>query len=320
LASIATSYRIPSKEFEKQYKDHISDYHIWDQKKYAERYMLFDYNIEPHISIDEVSITNGELYTIITNKKGHGKKGTLIATIQGTKVTDIVDVLRRIPLVERQRITEVTLDMADNMARSVKAMFPNANLVLDRFHVQQLVTEAVQRIRINIRHKILDQENKRAIQARKQGKRYYPFVYTNGDTLKQLLARSRYLLFKPSSRWHESQRERADILFKLYPEIKEAYNLSMMFRSVYEHSKTKKQARSRLMQWYAVVNQKNIDGFIAVADTIQLHENDILNYFINRSTNASAESFNAKIKGFRTLLRGVRDKSFFFFRLATLYA
>lgn len=40
------------------------------------------------------------------------------------------------------------------------------------------------------------------------------------------------------------------------------------------------------------------------------HYNEILNYFERRSTNASAESFNAKIKNFRIQLRGVRDKHF----------
>ncbi|MBI6118275.1 transposase, partial [Salegentibacter maritimus] len=43
-------------------------------------------------------------------------------------------------------------------------------------------------------------------------------------------------------------------------------------------------------------------------------------YFTNRSTNASAESFNAKIKAFRAQLRGVRNTEFFLFRLEKLFA
>ena len=46
----------------------------------------------------------------------------------------------------------------------------------------------------------------------------------------------------------------------------------------------------------------------------------ILNYFDNRSTNASAESFNAKIKAFRAQFRGVRNVDFFLFRLTQIYA
>ena len=46
----------------------------------------------------------------------------------------------------------------------------------------------------------------------------------------------------------------------------------------------------------------------------------ILNYFDNRSTNASSESFNAKVKAFRAQFRGVRDIPFFIFRLAKIFA
>ena len=50
------------------------------------------------------------------------------------------------------------------------------------------------------------------------------------------------------------------------------------------------------------------------------HYDEVLNFFNNRSTNAFAESFNAKIKQFRAQLRGVIDIKFFFFRLMKLYA
>ncbi|WP_429413466.1 transposase [Roseimarinus sediminis] len=51
-----------------------------------------------------------------------------------------------------------------------------------------------------------------------------------------------------------------------------------------------------------------------------LNYTTILNYFINRITNASAESFNAKIKAFRSQFRGVRNIPFFLYRLAKIYA
>ena len=66
--------------------------------------------------------------------------------------------------------------------------------------------------------------------------------------------------------------------------------------------------------------KKNLEPFLLPKETVSLHETTILNYFINRSTNASAESFNAKLKGFRSLVRGARDKKFFLFRVTKLYA
>ncbi|WP_262887198.1 transposase [Wenyingzhuangia aestuarii] len=45
-----------------------------------------------------------------------------------------------------------------------------------------------------------------------------------------------------------------------------------------------------------------------------------MNYFNNRSTNAAAESFNAKIKAFRAQFRGVKNVEFFLFRLTNIFA
>lgn len=56
------------------------------------------------------------------------------------------------------------------------------------------------------------------------------------------------------------------------------------------------------------------------ARSIQTHYLDIINFFERRATNAEAESFNAKIKAFRAQFRGVRDRAFFLYRLAKLYA
>jgi len=208
--------------------------------------------------------------------------------IEGTKITDITSILKKIPLVERTAVTEVTLDMAENMEAIVRNSFPRAKLVTDRFHVQQLVSDAVQEIRIGLRREAIKEENEKIKQARKKKKRYRPAVYENEDTKKQLLARSRYLLFKPKGKWIVQQEQRSNIVFREYPELKKAYELSMMLRSCYEHSDTITVAKEKLHQWYQKVEEKNIDSFITAAESIRLRETTILNYFINRSTNASA--------------------------------
>ena len=88
-------------------------------------------------------MTNGELGTTLTNKAAHGKKGALVAMIQGTKASEMAQVFARLPDGARATVTEVTMDMAANMELAVKQSFPLATIVTDRFHVQQLVSEAV---------------------------------------------------------------------------------------------------------------------------------------------------------------------------------
>ena len=77
---------------------------------------------------------------------------------------------------------------------------------------------------------------------------------------------------------------------------------------------------TKLAQWYNDIENENIKSFRIVMNTISLNYQGILNYFDNRSTNASTESFNAKIKAFRAQLRDVRNKEFFLFRLTRIYA
>lgn len=50
-----------------------------------------------YLSIDERAFTNGELYTIVTNKAAKGKKGALIAMVKGTKAENVIRILLKIP-------------------------------------------------------------------------------------------------------------------------------------------------------------------------------------------------------------------------------
>lgn len=313
-------YQVDGKQLQAQYKDHLSDFHSWGQKDHAEDWMLFPDNIGLSLSIDETALSNGELYTIVTNKEAKGGKKAIVAMLKGTQAEQIITVLERIPVRKRNKVKEVTMDMAANMIKAIRRCFSHAQRVIDRFHVQKLAYDAVQETRIKYRWEALDAESEAIEQARKNKQAYQPEVFSNGDTLKQLLARSRYLLFKHPSKWTTSQKERADLLFPRYPDLFKAYNLAIGLGNIFTICKSKQVAFKRLALWYNHVEESGIEAFKTVARSVQQHYHSILNFFDNRSTNASAESFNAKIKAFRATSRGVRDTTFFLFRLANIYA
>lgn len=243
-----------------------------------------------------------------------------MAIVKGTRAQDVSAVLLKLPRRLRYRVKEITLDMAPNMEKIARECFPAARLVTDRFHVHQLVHEAVQDIRIQHRWEAIERENEAILHTRERGGSYKPAELENGDTLKQLLARSRYLLYKKPSSWTPAQETRAGILFKLYPDIKQAYHLALQLGQIFHQTKWKDVAYTKLAQWYRKVEENNFKAFATVARTIELHYQTILNYFDYRSTNAAAESFNAKIKEFRRVFRGIRDIKFFLFRLCKIYA
>ena len=298
----------------------MSDFSSWKEADHAEDWLLFPENMGEYLSIDETSLSQGELYTILTNKSAKGRKGALIAMIKGTESDRIIDVLLKMEESVRKKVKEVTLDLAPTMERIVKKSFPKAKMVADRFHVEQLASDAVQQIRIDHRWQAIEQENKEMELAKEAKIPFVADILENGDTLKQLLARSRYLLFKKQQDWSVSQVLRAEILFRLYPDLQQAYQLSRQLSDIFTHSKERIIAFKKLALWYNDVEKACFKSFNTIAKTIENNYEKILNFFDNRSTNASAESFNAKIKAFRNQFRGVRNVNFFLFRLSKIYA
>lgn len=267
--------------------------------------------------------------------------------MKGTLSKNIVEVLLKLSIEGRLQVKEVTLDMANNMELSAKTAFPNARLVTDRFHVVRLCMEALQHLRTTFRWAEIDKENA-AIKIVKDAKakynielknlantplkraefikntdrskhKYEAEILINGDTPKQLLARSKYILAKKKETWTQNQTQRAAILFEKYPELEHWYNETLAFRNIYEDN-NKESAKVRFIQWIKKVHENEMKIFYSVANTVENNLDNILNFFVNRNTNANAESFNSKIKLFRANLRGVADTTFFLFRLHKLFA
>ena len=89
-------YHIDGHLFEKQYKEKLSGFREWDQIEHAEDWLLFPDNIGPRLAIDESSLSNGELYTFITNRDARTCEQSLVAVIAGTKSEDVISVLQMI--------------------------------------------------------------------------------------------------------------------------------------------------------------------------------------------------------------------------------
>ena len=329
---IASRNGLNGQPLRKQYKERISGYRTWGQLGHAEEYMLFPDNFGADLSLDETCLSNGEVYTILTNKAAHGGKGALAAMIRGVASDTVVAVLRRVPYEIRQKVRTVTTDLSSAMMMTARAAFPKAMLVNDRFHVQRLVSEAIDQMRIGLRWEILAEENKaiRAHRARRKAARtraekdlvgeWEPERMENGETRPQIMARSRHIILTHKSKWNAQQQERAGILFRMFPRLEQAYNIYLELVDIFNKKSVPSEARLNLARWYNKVEDFGDEGFNKVIETFENHSHTIINYFVDRLTNASAESFNAKIKAFRSQFRGVGDIKFFMYRLATLYS
>lgn len=348
--SLEPYYKINGDRLERSYKDYLSNFRQWEQKPHASDWILLEKNMGPWLSIDETSLQE-DLFTILSNKDGHGRRGTVIAAVRGTKASEVIRILMQIPQEKRIEVREVTMDFSDSMYSIVSAVFPNATIVIDCFHIIKRCGDAVEEIRLRSKREAIKDQRKRQAEfrnkleqrvkqrkyyrkkhprmykGRKRGRkpvrlneRFKPEILDNGDTGVELLTRSRGLLRVSRNNWSDTQKIRAGLLFSLYPKIKEAYNLVDSLRNVFRMKTLDRvNARNRLHEWYQKVAGCSLREVKSARDAVRFKEEEVLNYFINRSTNAAAESLNSKLKRFRAQLHGVSDLPFFMYRVSLIF-
>ena len=78
-------------------------------KANAEDWLLSGENIGKYLCLNETSLSIGKLYTILINKNAQGKKGAIVAMVKGTKASNVIHILGKIPLEKRNMVAEVSL-------------------------------------------------------------------------------------------------------------------------------------------------------------------------------------------------------------------
>lgn len=332
----------------KAYKNKLSGFTEWSELEHADEYLLRPENLLENIHLDETKL--GDNFYTMLSKRSKERKGTLIGMIRGTRSDIVSGRLRQIPEIERLKVKEVAMDMADGMKLIAKKNFQNAIITIDRFHVAKRCGEALEDIRLKHKQeavKDVDQQrtawNHKCAEARKKRKAYrmkhprkgkksrrgrkivylranfFPKRYDNGETLIELLTRCKYSLNRRWDKISKDEQERLKILFRVYPDLREAYVKTGRLRYIYSSKYNREEAVVKLNKWLDSIGEKSSKELRALKRTIKQQKEYILNYFVHRSSNALAENFNSRMKGFRALLRGISDFKFFVFRLQKIY-
>ena len=271
--------------------------------------------------MDETALSKGEVVTFVTNKDHKGMKGSLVAVIFSIKMRDIIEVLETaIPQGVRDRVREVTTDLSGAMQAAAHKAFRHAANTIDRFHVQMLVNESANALRLKARNAVRDNENAEHKLCRENNQPFVPTVLSNGETPLQALNRAKYAFVTDDSEWTEEQKWRVDELTGYFPELYSGLQVVKEFRSLFNLRISPKEAIVKIKEWCKNALKQGGKTFKTTVKTIKNNIFAIANYFANRATNAFAESFNAKVKLFRTQLRGISDPIFFVFRLTKLFA
>jgi transposase len=275
--------------------------------------ILEEKNLGSKMAIDEKTIS-GETYTILSNRKTN-KIALMAATL---KVKELMELIKQFDLEKRMQVKSLSRDMASNYDWLGRQAFMNAYHVIDKFHVIKNIIEQLQSIRIRYRQQELSLRRE-AVQNKQK---YIETCFTNGDTVLQLLARSRGLLFLLPNDWSEQQKQRSKILFQQYPDIKTAYYLILKLRNWFKPPKGKKTYRitrdrkeEQLNDLMKEFVQSGIDEVKNIAFMIKKNAGQIINYFIAKETNAKAEALNQNLQRFINVNYGARNSDFFLYRI-----
>ena len=292
-------------------------------------------NIGENMAIDEKQIGK-EMVTILSNRD----TGKIAMMAKSLKSSELFEVLSRYQK-KTYEVKSITRDLSNSYDWLARQAFPNATQTADKFHILKHTYDAMQQVRVRFRQELLRDKRiqyeafkaekaERRVHCRETGEPYKKerFVYDtqfagNGESYLEILARSRPFLYMPRENWSESQRERAEALFEIYPDIEDAYELCMEFRTWYSKKNIKKAIelmRQKLKRWYSNVKSADIDEMLNVKSMIERHEGVILNYFKEGMTNAIAENVNSRIQRFFNQNNGTNDIEFFYFRLKKLFA
>ena len=345
--ALGRTYYVNGDNLERIYKNHLSGY---ADDKHKDLYIKWAINVENmgiRLGIDETKIGRN-VYTILINKDAHGHAGTIIAYCISTQIKTVSEILLKIPKELRDNVVEVTMDFSDSMRGIVKTCFPQARITLDCFHMMKMICDAVEERRLRCKRKAIKELNKlraafrkklkklserrskykkahpKKYKGRKRGRKptraFRPPKMSNGEILLDVMLRSRTQLMESGDKWNDNQKKRYNVIKEKYPEIAKDYELLCSIRSIFRNRKLDPEtARVKLHEWYDKVTKCTSREMKAARNLIKTREEDILNYFIERSSNALSESLNSRIKRFLAQSNGTKDTAFFMYRVFKIF-
>jgi len=195
------------------------------------------------------------------------------------KESDIYQYLKTFS--NRQEVAYFVSDMRKEYISLAKHLFPNARIVIDRFHVVRYCTWAVENVRKRVQKKLLPEQ-------RKYFKRSRKLLLAHMDKLKPeaKAAVERMLLFDR--------------------DLREAYLLKEVFYQ-FMASTDSVQAKKKLFEFRAHAMVADIPEFSSLLTALKNWEPYILNAFDCPYSNGFTEGCNNKIKVLKRIAFGYRS-------------
>lgn len=225
-----------------------------------------------HIGVDELSYRKGHRYlTLVTDHAS----GHIVWAKEGKSGDTLGAFFEELGKPTCLKIRAVTMDMSKAYISAVRKHLPHAQIVFDRFHVQQLVNDAVDRTR-------RDEWNElRRVQ--------------NDPEAAKSVKNLRWALLKRPWNLTPKQSARLSTLQQDNSRIYRAYLLKESFAKILDRRQPNV-VEEKLLDWLAWASRSRLPAFVQVAQTIRKHLDDIVAYIRFRLTNGVVEGINNKAR------------------------
>jgi len=244
------------------------------------------------IGIDEVSYKRGHKYlTVVVD---HDRR-RLVWAAPGRDSKTLQLFFDALGPERCAKITHVSADQADWIAKTVTWKCPDAVLCADPFHVVQWATDALDEVR---REAWREARKSGQTQTRGKGR-----VYSTGDAKK--LRNSCYTLWKNPDNLTERQKAKLEWIVKNNPRLYRAYRLKEGLRYVFT---VKGEAgKVALERWLSWARRCRIPVFVHLAKRITLIRDKIHATLDHGLSNALVESTNTKIRLLTRIAYGFKN-------------
>lgn len=285
-------------------------------------------DIGEHMAIDEKYIKE-EFFTVLTNSQ----TGRIAFMCRSVEYTTLVLALIKFGSETLCKVKTVTRDLSPTFEAVCRTIFPKARQTADKFHVIALGYQDLQSYRVSLKHQAesLEKEvsashtkryernlQKEEGRRQKMTKRHAPIRLPNGETLPELLHRSRYLLYKTREEWTPGQRIRAGHLLRYFPELMQTHEMMCEFRKWYAPREWDDVAckTTELFRWLKEAFELQDSPLESFCSMLLNNMGYVVGYFDGHFTNAISESTNSKIQMAAIKNRGSRDIDFFCYRIS----
>ena len=246
------------------------------------------------LGLDEIALKRGhqDFVVLLTTPTVSGVD--ILGVLENRKRETVATFLQSIPQALRYTVERVCCDMYSGFSSAAREHLPQANIVIDRFHVAKAYRKSADRVR------------QRELKGLRQ-----TLTHVQYQELKGLL----WAFRKRPENLNDQQKDLLERFFALSPESERAYQFREELTHIFEQHCSKSTATQAIQDWCERVKESGLKEFESFLTTLDRWFDEITNYFLEGWSSGFVEGFNNRVKVLKRRCYGIFNVKTLFQRI-----